>query len=90
MRAPRIRVQPCAVPWATGRSALAAADFTPPVELVEKMMRYNKSLGDAGVLLSLDGLAPPAAGARVRFGGGKPTVVDGPSIESKELMGGNG
>ena len=66
----------------------ANADFTPPVDLVEKMMLYNKSLGDAGVLLSLDGLTPPLAGARIRFGGGKPTVIDGPYIESKELVGG--
>jgi len=66
----------------------AKADFVPPVELVEKMSRYNKSLGDAGVLLSLDGLAPPATGVRVRFGGGKTTLIDGPYIESKELVGG--
>lgn len=66
----------------------ANADFVPPVDLVEKMGRFNKSLEDAGVLLSLDGLAPPMAGARVRFGAGKTTVVDGPYIESKELVGG--
>ena len=66
----------------------ATAEFVPPVELVEKMTRFNKSLGDAGVLLSLDGLAPPKAGARVRFGGGNSTVIDGPYIESKELVGG--
>ncbi len=66
----------------------ANADFTPPVDLVERMTRFNKSLEDAGVLLSLDGLAPPKAGARVRFGGGTSTVIDGPYIESKELVGG--
>lgn len=64
------------------------ADFVPPVELVEKMSKFNKSLEEAGVLLGLDGLAPPAKGARVRFGGGKPTVIDGPFLESKELVGG--
>ena len=64
------------------------AEFVPPVDLVEKMSRFNKSLNDAGVLLSLDGLAPPATGARVRFGGGKPAVIDGPFSESKELVGG--
>lgn len=67
----------------------ATADFVPPVDLVEKMTKFNTSLADAGVLLSLDGLAPPATGARVRFsGGGRTTVVDGPYIESKELVGG--
>jgi hypothetical protein len=66
----------------------ATADFTPPVDLVEKMGKYNASLSEAGVLLALDGLTPPIAGARVQFGGGKPRVVDGPFTESKELVGG--
>ena len=66
----------------------ADADFTPPVDLVAKMMKYNKSLTDAGVLLSLDGLHPPARGVRVSFAGGKSKATDGPFTESKELVGG--
>jgi hypothetical protein len=66
----------------------AGADFVPPAELVAKMTKYNDSLSKAGVLLSLDGLAPPATAARVKFGGGKTKVVDGPFTESKELVGG--
>jgi len=66
----------------------ASTDFMPPADLVRKMAAFNKSLGDAGVLLGIDGLAPPATGARVKFGGGKPTVIDGPFIETKELVGG--
>ncbi|HXH63625.1 MAG TPA: YciI family protein [Gemmatimonadales bacterium] len=66
----------------------AGADFTPPVDLVAKMTKYNESLSKAGVLLGADGLFPPAKGARVKFAGGKPTVVDGPFTESKELVGG--
>lgn len=66
----------------------AGADFNPPVDLVAKMTRYNQSLSKAGILLGLDGLHPPAKGTRVKFGGGKPTVVDGPFTESKELVGG--
>ncbi len=66
----------------------AGADFVPPADLVAKMTKYNDSLGKAGVLLSLDGLAPPVTGARVKFGGGKTKVVDGPFTESKELVGG--
>src|SRR5690349_6722703 len=66
----------------------AGADFVPPAELVAKMTKYNDSLNKAGVLLSLDGLAPPATAARVKFGGGKTKVVDGPFTESKELVGG--
>ena len=40
------------------------------------------------MLLTLDGLHPPATGARVRFAGGKPTVTDGPFAEAKEVLGG--
>ena len=66
----------------------AGFDFVPPVDLVAKMMKYNKSLTDAGVLLSLDGLHPPARGVRVSFAGGKAKTTDGPFTESKELVGG--
>ena len=66
----------------------AGADFEPPAELVAKMTRYNESLKQAGVLLSLDGLHPPAKGTRIRFASGKPKVTDGPFTESKELLGG--
>ena len=66
----------------------ASPDFVPPADLVAKMTKYNDSLSKAGVLLSLDGLAPPATAARVKFGGGKPKVVDGPFTESKELVAG--
>ncbi len=66
----------------------AAAGTTPSPEAVAAMMKYNEALQKAGVLLSLDGLHPPAAGARVSFAGGKPTVTDGPFIEAKEVLGG--
>src|SRR6478735_7087139 len=52
------------------------------------MMKYNRQLQDAGVLLALDGLHPPSMGARVTFAGGKPTVTDGPFAEAKEVLGG--
>lgn len=64
------------------------ADFTPPAEDVEQMMKYNEDLAKAGVLISLDGLHSPAGGARVSFSKGKPTVIDGPFAESKEVLGG--
>lgn len=66
----------------------ATADFVPPAELVAKMAKFNDSLAKAGVLLALDGLAPPARAARVSFSAGKPRVSDGPFTESKELIGG--
>ena len=66
----------------------ADANFVPPAELIAKMGKFNQSLTDAGVLLSLDGLQPPIKGARIVFGGGKPRTIDGPFSESKELIGG--
>jgi hypothetical protein len=52
------------------------------------MTKYNEQLAKAGALISLDGLHPPAMGARVSFKGGKPKVTDGPFAESKEVLGG--
>jgi hypothetical protein len=66
----------------------APAGTMPPAEAVAAMMKYNESLQRAGVLLALDGLHPPAAGARVSFVGGKPKVTDGPFAEVKEVLGG--
>ena len=60
----------------------------PPAEAVEKMMRFNEQLKEAGVLVTLDGLHPPSMGARVSFKDGKPVVTDGPFTESKEVIGG--
>jgi hypothetical protein len=66
----------------------AAPDAVPSAEAVAAMMKYNESLQKAGVLLALDGLHPPASGARVSFAGGKPKVSDGPFAEAKEVLGG--
>jgi hypothetical protein len=66
----------------------ARADFVPPVDLVAKMTKFNESLTQAGVLLSLDGLRPPATASRVKFGAGRTQVLDGPFAESKEMVGG--
>ena len=60
----------------------------PTAEAVAAMMKYNESLQKAGVLLALDGLHPPSAGARVSFQGGQPKVTDGPFVEAKEVIGG--
>ena len=57
-------------------------------ERVAAMMAYNQALKDAGVLITLDGLHPPSAGARVSFATGMPVVTDGPFAESKEVLGG--
>ena len=60
----------------------------PSAEAVAAMTKYNEELQKAGVLLSLEGLHPPSMGARVEFSAGKPKVVDGPFVETKEVLGG--
>ena len=66
----------------------AAPDAVPSAEAVGKMMEYNRSLQQAGVLLALDGLLPPSTGARISFSDGKATATDGPFPEAKEVIGG--
>ena len=66
----------------------AAPDAVPSAEAVGKMMEYNRSLQQAGVLLALDGLLPPSTGARISFSDGKATATDGPFSEAKEVIGG--
>jgi hypothetical protein len=63
-------------------------DFVPDPDAVKQMGKYNEQLQQAGALLALDGLTPPAAGARVTFAGGKAKVMDGPFAEAKEAIGG--
>ena len=60
----------------------------PDPELLLEMGKYNEELGKAGVLLALDGLQPTSKGARVKFSGGSPTVIDGPFTEAKEIIAG--
>ncbi|MBV8806896.1 MAG: YciI family protein [Sinobacteraceae bacterium] len=66
----------------------AAPGTMPDPKAVEAMMKYNRQLQEAGVLVSLDGLHPPSAGVRVSFPQGKPVVTDGPFAETKEVIGG--
>ena len=64
------------------------AGVLPSTELLTEMGRFNEELVKSGVLLSAEGLRASAHGVRVRFGGGRNTVIDGPFTESKELIAG--
>ena len=64
------------------------AGVMPTTDLLEQMGQYNQQLVDAGVMKAGDGLHPSSKGARVRFEGGKRTVIDGPFAETKELVAG--
>jgi hypothetical protein len=59
----------------------------PHPQLMADLNKFNDDLLEAGVLIGYDGLHPSSKGARVHFSGkNRPTVVDGPFVESKELI----
>lgn len=60
----------------------------PGDKLMADMAAYHEALGKAGVLLDASGLKPSSQGWRVRYSGGKGTIVDGPFAETKELIAG--
>ncbi len=60
----------------------------PDAAMFEAMGKFNDEMVAAGVMLAADGLHPTSKGARIRYAGGRPTVVDGPFTETKELIGG--
>jgi hypothetical protein len=64
------------------------AGVMPSRELLTAMGKFNEELVKAGVMLAGEGLHPTSKGKRVRFSGGKHTVIDGPFTESKELIAG--
>ena len=66
----------------------AEAGVMPDDKLIAAMMKYNKELADAGLLLALDGLQPTAKGARIRFAGGKASVSEGPFPDARDVLGG--
>ena len=64
------------------------AGVMPSEQLLADMMKYNEAMVKAGVMTAGEGLKPSSHGARIRFSGGKPTVIDGPFAETKELIAG--
>jgi hypothetical protein len=64
------------------------AGVVPTKEMLNEMGKFNEELANAGVMLAGEGLHASSKGARVRFGGAKPIVIDGPFAETKELIGG--
>ncbi|MEP6636349.1 MAG: YciI family protein [Acidobacteriota bacterium] len=64
------------------------AGVMPTEKLLTDMGKFNEEMVKAGVMLAGDGLHPSSKGARVKFSGGKQTVIDGPFAETKELVAG--
>lgn len=64
------------------------AGVMPTEEELAAMGKYNEELVRAGVLLDAAGLQASSKGAKVKFSGGRPSVIDGPFAETKELVAG--
>ena len=60
----------------------------PPPELIEAMHKLADREIKAGRMLDNGGLMPVSTGAQVRLVNGKLSVVDGPFVEAKEVIGG--
>jgi hypothetical protein len=66
-----------------------SAHFGPPTpKLLEAMHKLAEREIKAGRMLDSGGLMPLATGAQVRITDGQVSVVDGPFVEAKEVIGG--
>lgn len=64
------------------------AGVMPGKALLAAMGAYMEDMAKAGALLAAEGLQASAKGARVRFSGGRPTVIDGPFAKAEDLLAG--
>jgi len=65
------------------------AEVMPSRELLEAMLKYNEEMAKAGVFITGEGLRATSRGAaRIRIGGPRPTVTEGPFAETNELIAG--
>jgi hypothetical protein len=60
----------------------------PDEKLLREMGQFNEELSKAGIMLAGEGLHPSSKGKRIKFSGTNRTVVDGPFMETKELIAG--
>ena len=64
------------------------AGVLPAPAEVEEIRKFNDQMIEAGILLAADGLKPTSIATRVTFKQRKPTVLEGPFAEAKELVAG--
>ncbi len=57
-------------------------------QMFKDMGKFNEALVKAGIMVEGDGLKPSSAGKRVKFSEGGVSVIDGPFVETKELVAG--
>lgn len=64
------------------------AGVMPGPDLIADMTSFHEDAAKAGIVVAGSGLWPSSRGAKVKFNNGKPTVIDGPFAEAKELIAG--
>jgi len=64
------------------------AGVMPDTKLLTDMGKFNEELVKAGAMLAGEGLRPTSQAKRVKFSGDRPSVIDGPFTESKEIIAG--
>jgi hypothetical protein len=69
-------------------TADSEAGAMPEEPLIAAMASYHEELAKSGVLLDASGLQPSSKGWRIRYAGGKRSVVDGPFAQTTELLAG--
>jgi hypothetical protein len=62
---------------------VSEAGVMPEEYLLAEMASYHEELQKAGVLLDASGLQPTSKGWRIKYSGGKRTVIDGPFTENE-------
>jgi hypothetical protein len=64
------------------------AGVMPDERLIAEMTKYNEELAKAGVLVDGAGLQPSSKGVRIKFSGGDRTLIEGPFVNTSELIAG--
>jgi hypothetical protein len=69
-------------------SADSEAGVMPKEDMLKAMADYHEEMAKAGVLVDGNGLHPTSKGHKLRYSGGKRTLIDGPFAETKEVIAG--
>lgn len=69
-------------------SAESEAGARPTESQIARMAEFHEELARAGALLDASGLMPSSAGWRIRFEGEQRTLINGPFVETQELIAG--
>ncbi len=64
------------------------AGLLPSQELIAEMAAYHEKMAKAAVLIDAYGLQASAKGWRIKYSDKERTIIDGPFIETKELVAG--